>query len=110
MPTPDVTVKQGNTAPSISATLQDAVGAAVDLTGASVTFRMKPLAGGPVAVDHAAVIVGAALGTVRYDWQVGDTDTPGYYYGEFRVLWASGGIQSFPSDDFVLVLVKTGLV
>lgn len=109
MPAPDFTIKAGNTAPSLSATLQDAAGVAVDITGATVAFRMKPMTGGGAIISHAAVVVSAVAGTVRYDWQTGDTATPGYYQAEFRTTFANGSIQSFPSEGFILVLVQVGL-
>lgn len=100
----DVTIKQGDTAPSLAATLEDGAGNAVSLVGATVRFRMKPIGGGSLVMDGAAVVVSAAAGTVRYDWQATDTQTAGLYLGEFEADFGAGQVQSFPNDSPGLVV------
>lgn len=107
--TPDFTIKQGATSPPLPATLTDAAGAPIPLSGTTVRFRMKPLLGGGALVDRAATIVNPTAGEVRYDWQAADTALAGYYRAEFRVIFANGADQPVPSDDYLTVLVKTGL-
>lgn len=87
----DFTIKQSDTLPVLSATLKDAAGAAIDLTGATVTFRMRRRGRtGPLKIDAAATVVSALAGTVQYAWASGDTDTPGSYDAEFRLTLPAG--------------------
>lgn len=98
-------VKQNDTSPSMLATLQDANGDAVTVTGASVRFHMRAIGSTNVTVDAAAVIVDAANGIVRYDWGAADTDTVGSYQAEFEVTYADGSIETFPNDGFIKVKI-----
>ena len=50
-------VKQNDTSPAMLATLQDANGDAVNITGASVRFHMRPIGSNSITVDASATIV-----------------------------------------------------
>lgn len=108
-----VYIKQNDTQPSISATLTED-GVAVDITGATVTFVMRPRAtrcqpaSGAPKVEAAAVVVNAAAGQVRYDWAVGDTDTEGQFDAEFKVTLA-GATTTYPSQNYIPVVVVKDL-
>lgn len=80
----------GNRNPSISETITDTDGNPVDLTGSTVTFRMRAVGDDALVVDAAAVVVSASAGTVRYDWAANDVDTAGYYLVWWRVT--TGGL------------------
>lgn len=96
-------IKQNDTSPSMLATLQDASGNAVDITGASVRFHLKPIGSSAVTVDAPATIVTALDGLVRYDWQAADTDTIGSYQAEFEVTYGDGTVETFPNDGYIRV-------
>lgn len=69
----------GNREP-IGATLQDADGAAIDLSSRSVYFRMVDMSDGTVVVDSdAATKDDAANGQVSFTPAAGDVDTAGEY-------------------------------
>ena len=106
---PDLTIKAHDRLPSIAATLVDAAGAPVDITGSTVTFIMATATSGTIKVNAAAVIVSGTGGQVRYDWLAADTSTPGSYNAEWQVTFGSGKKQTFPSDGYNTVTVFADL-
>lgn len=108
----DLVIKEGDTAPALRATFVHQNGMPVNLAGATVTVTIRSQASGPVLVAAApAAIVGLpADGTVEYEWQTGDTDTPGLYNAEWEVTWASGDTQTFPSDGYTVIEISADLV
>jgi len=96
-------IKQNDTSPSVLATLQDANGDAVNLTGASIRFHMRVIGSAQTTVDAAATIVTAVSGIVRYDWIAADTDTVGSYQAEFEVTYADASVETFPNDGYIRV-------
>ena len=96
-------IKKNDTSPKMLATLQDASGVAVNLTGASVRFHLRTLDGLSTVVDAAATIVTAASGIVRYTWGAPDTATAGSYQAEFEVTYADASVETFPNDGYISV-------
>lgn len=97
-------IKQNDTSPSLQATLKDASGTAIALTGASVRFHMKAL-DGTVKVDAAMAITNASGGVVQYNWQTGDTNTVGSYSVEFEVTYSDSTIETFPNNQNLTISV-----
>jgi hypothetical protein len=108
---PDFTIKRGDRLPSIEAVLKDAANTIADLSGVgvSVRFLMTARDAGVAPLNAPAVIVNGAAGRVRYDWQVGDTQTVGVYYAEFEVTFLSGKKETFPNARHLVVLVEEDL-
>lgn len=105
----DFEIKSGDRAPTITSQLTDG-GGPLNLTGTTVTFQMRSVSGGALAVSAAATIVGDPLnGIVQYEWQVGDTDTPGLYHFEWVVVFATGEPQSFPTEGFLTLEIGPDL-
>lgn len=102
----DVYVTADDTTPSVTATLTDATGAAIDLTGATVTFRMAAPGSDTLKVNAAATVTNPTLGQVAYAWTAADTDTPGYYLARWRIVFSSGRIASVPNAGYLVVLVQ----
>lgn len=97
----------GDLLPIITATLLDRNGDPVDLTGASVTFRMRDHASGYTAVNDAVAMIDGdpTDGQVSYVWVAGDTDRHGEYLAEWIVTIDSKQ-QTVPNDGWVTVVIK----
>lgn len=95
-------MKQNDTQPRLLATLQDGDGVAINLTSATVRFHMRTLAG-TLVTDRAAVVVTAASGIVRYDWEAADTATIGSYQAEFEVTYSDTTVETFPNAGYIRV-------
>jgi len=98
-------IKQNDTAPIILVTLKDGNDAAVDLTGATAIFKMRPVGQTTVKTDSAAIIHNADAGQVRYEWVAADTNTIGSYEAEFQVTFVDGKIETFPNADFIRITI-----
>lgn len=94
--TDEFAIKQGDTLPTFRRQLLDTFGMAIDLTGATVRFKMgEP--GRAHVINSPAVILSASLGTVEYPWAVGDTKTPGAYRAEWEITFANGKVMTVPT-------------
>lgn len=110
MPEADFLIKKGDTSSSISATLQNSGGTAVDIQNAVVRWKVMPLAGGTVTINDAATnaqvgaggTANATTGDVSYSWGT-VIPTAGRYLGEWEVTYAGGPVQTFPNDGYVIV-------
>lgn len=105
----DFYIKEGDTAPPIVAILKDAEEDVVVLTGATVRFIMNDKLSGTNVVDAAGTVVDSDNGVVAYEWQTGDTDTPGVYNGEFEVSWPDGTYETFPNWKHISIKIKADL-
>lgn len=99
-------LKAADTAPVLEATLEDASGEPIDLTGASVGFAMIEPRNGATVIDAGANVADAANGLVRYPWADGDTDTPGRYRAEFVVTYADGTVETFPNAGYHDIIIS----
>ena len=105
----DFTIKSGATSPDLVVTLLDG-GTPQDLTGASVTMRMRPVSGGPLTLEApAAVVAPTESGVVSYTWVDDDTATPGEYEVEWVVTFANGTEQPFPGTGYTTVTIEPSL-
>lgn len=101
-------IKQNDTLPKLGAILQDEDKEPVDITGATVRFHMSPYNKDEVLIDEEAEIIDATEGKVAYQWQTGDTETPGRYRGEFEINFLSNGKQTHPNcgKDIEIIISK----
>jgi hypothetical protein len=111
----DFVIKDGATEPALVATLRDDDGNAVDLTGASVEFRMKQAGADALKVDDACLVTDSSGGEVTYEWSASDTDTVGHYNAEFAVDYSGetgnnfAADEYFPSDEYLSIRVMSHL-
>lgn len=99
-------IKQNDTSPELGAILKDASGKPVNVTGSTVVLNMRLRSSGEIKVNRGPCdIVDGVAGSVKYPWQVGDTDTPGVYEAEYEVTYIAGGVETFPNDGYKHVKV-----
>tara|TARA_R100001510_G_scaffold57539_2_gene66039 strand:- start:999 stop:1322 length:324 start_codon:yes stop_codon:yes gene_type:complete len=103
------TLKQNDTSPQIAAILQDGDGTAIDLTAATVKFHMKKVGAATATTDAAATVIDANAGSVKYVWTSNDTAIAGSYLAEFEVTYTDGGIETFPNDESIAILITEDL-
>lgn len=104
------TIKQGDRRPFLRVQLIYSDRTLANLTGASsVTFKMRPAAGGALKINAVGVVIDTARGIVEYQWDADDTDTLGDFDTEWMVTWADGREQTFPSEGFGFVRVTVRL-
>ena len=99
-------IKQNDTLPVLRATLKDANGNVVNLTGATVIFSMRVRPAGTVKVNGtSATINNAVLGDVQYLWTAANTNTADRYEGEFQVTYSDSSVQSFPNNTYIAITI-----
>lgn len=110
----DFTIKRGDTAPSITAQLLDG-DEPEPLDDATVAFRMVNQST-DAEVTGLCSIENIEEGRVSYIWSEGDTDTVGWYDGEFIVdydtpesLAEFDTDETFPSNGYVEIEVTESL-
>jgi hypothetical protein len=97
------TIKRNDTSPVLQTVLTDPSGNVIDLTAADVRFHMKQYRSSTAKIDAEATVVDEDAGLVRYEWEIGDTDTVGSYQAEFEVSFIDGTVETFPNADFIQV-------
>lgn len=82
---------QGAKRPSQLITWTDQDGNAVDLTGATITARIRNTATGlTVAADGTFTLTNASLGVFRWDYGTTDVTTAGFHRVTFTAAYATG--------------------
>lgn len=111
-----VTIKKGDTRTAIAANLKSPKGNPVDLTGTEVRFKMlptrrnylnKPVRSNCSAyIDREALIMDAEAGRVAFVFEPGETDQRGIMYGEFKVTYVDGSIETFPNSGYIIINIE----
>lgn len=102
-------IKRGDTGPPFLATLLDADGEPVDISGASLLFKARDHKTKATVISAAMAIVDGPAGRVRYVWQAADTASARFLDAEVEVTLVGGEVQTFPNgwggDQFIRVEV-----
>lgn len=109
MPEPDYYLKRGDVGGILGIVCRDANGDAENVTGATVTFRMRPAVLGDTVIDAEASVDDGDDGLVSYTFAEGDTDTlaAGLYLAEFQVTFQDNSVTTFPNGGYVNVMVTS---
>lgn len=92
------TIKRNDTGPSIREALTLG-GAPLNLTGATVRFRLTAKGATTPKVNQLATVEApATAGIVHYTWLLGDTDTSGDYIREWQCTLSDGSVVTVPND------------
>lgn len=102
-------MKKGDLLPEISAQLIGADGAALNLTGCTVTFTMRTQKGVLLVNAQPATIVTAAEGRVKYTWQAGDTATIGTHDAEWVVTYPGAKQLTVPNRGYDQIEISARL-
>lgn len=107
------TIKQGDSAPNLSAQLLNADATPINLTtavGVNLIVKVKGAATtDPPLFDKPCTITNANQGRVEYDWVVADTASIGEYDGEFEIDWGAAGLQTVPNDKYFDIVIVADL-
>lgn len=98
---------KGDTYPRIRASLTQN-GAPVNLSGATVAFKMR--LNGRTMVNDAADVVSASGGVVEYEWEPGDTDSVGMHEAFWVVTYSDETVQTFPGKGFNIVQIQQSVL
>ena len=98
-------IKTGDLAPAIQAALADALGNPINLQGATVNFLLREPGSATVLINRPAVVQDFLNGIVQYNWQAGDTATPGSYIAEWQVIFPVGAPMTVPNLGYIDVVV-----
>ena len=101
-------IKQNDTSPALSVVVADSSGTAINITGASVIFKMRAVNSSSLKVNSSATITNASNG-VSYTFSASDTDTAGLFQGEFQVTFSGGAIETFPNSEYISINVLDDL-
>lgn len=111
MPHSQFEIMEDDTDPAIEGICEDGVGSPVNLTGATVTFKMRLAPAGDVKI--AAGVMGAVgnatLGRQKYSWVAADTDTPGTYEAQVKAVFSNGAIRTFPPKGYIIVEIEDAI-
>lgn len=105
---PTFITKRGDTRTAIKATLKDATGQPVDLTGCQVKFIMSKQNGG-AKINRDALVQDAANGVVWFVFEANEVDEIGTFKGEFEVTYGDGRVETFPNDGYIIVQINPDL-
>jgi hypothetical protein len=88
-------MKVGDTSPPIAVEVTSD-GSPVDLSDATVTFRVRKPSG--TVVNWTGDVTDGPAGQVEYELETGDLDEAGIWYFELEIDWGGGSIETSPAD------------
>ena len=106
----DFVIVQGDTEPLFEEALTYSNGEVVNLEGATATFIMRALtAERPLALTGTVTIAPGKTGKLSFTPAAADTANPGNYLANWKVVFAGGEVQTFPTTGYLWVQVQPNL-
>lgn len=103
-------IKEGDSAPLITATLKNPDGSNFSLNDVSgVDIIVAGARGGDNIINDRVDIVDKDEGVVRYRFDSTDTSTYGRYRVEFQVEYDGGVVETFPNDGYHTIMIQRNL-
>jgi hypothetical protein len=103
------TLKTKDTAPPLTATLED-VNGVIDLTNAEkieLWMRKEGEAGEPLKLT--AEVVNAKGGQIKIKWAEMNTAGAGTFQIECKIYWKDGTKESVPNDSYEILVISASL-
>jgi hypothetical protein len=100
MPIEVLHLTQYDLQPVYSVTVVDSSGSVIDITGATIRTTMRLENSTTLAINRSTAgitLTDATAGQFEYQWQAGETDTPGSYDIEFEITPSAGGKFTLPN-------------
>ena len=106
----DFYAKVGDVGRTIETQILDAAGNPIDITSATVTFRMWHSGASSAKVNAAATVVDGPNGKASYTWAAGDTDTAGDWLADWNIVITAGvNVLTVPTDGWNHVLITSSV-
>lgn len=98
-----LTFKRGDTRHAIRALLKNNQGNPVDLSEATVFFKMKHYL---LEKTVEKSVYPDAEGFLNVVFQDGETDVPGKYNAEFTITYADDRVETFPNSGYIEIQIE----
>lgn len=98
-----IAIKQGDTRHAIRATLKTLEGVPIDLSGATIIFKMSNRHVGTVIEREAVYEID---GKVHFVFQGGETEIARMFDAEFEVTYTDGRVETFPHSGKIQVYIE----
>lgn len=101
-----ITLRKNDTAPNLPISCSRN-GSAIDLTGATVKFKIANEDGSRTNDAHnECTVTSATGGTCTYDLETGDIPTAGTYTGDVEITYSNGEVETMTQSVILNVLEK----
>lgn len=89
---------EGDTDPLVYEVEDKSTGGLYDLTGSTVTFSMWRQTSHTVVFEGQACTHDDTGGQITYAWATADTDSPGDFFGQFKITLSNSKVKHEPAD------------
>ncbi len=110
----DFYIKQNDTLPVFVFICKNAAGDPVDLSGTTLTFHMRPQAGGAIKINAAATpdpdqVTNKGQGSYIWRSDRKDTGTASDFDGDVEVTYPDLSSETFPNEGYFLIHIESQL-
>lgn len=102
-------LKEGDTSPTLEATLRNPDGTPADVSNADVTIRVAEPRGGATLFTDTVDVISGSEGKVAYTFKERDVEKQGRYRLDFHTQIVNDGGESYPNSGYHTLMVDKGL-